>query len=416
MPKSDDWLLELRSRLSPYTILVFAGLAKNTGKTTALNAVNRLFPDQCLGITSIGYDGETFDAIYRHPKPSITVHLGQIILTAERFLPDTPKGYDILEAWGNHPQFGSWLILRMTEPGDFRMAGPSALSELLEGISRLRQHGATRIHVDGALNRLSHISVLAIANLKKIWQVPEDTVFARINHSISLGEDDRFSFIDAYSKFILSNNTKEAVALDTLKKLKGGEKIERAVNQDMSVILSTGAALGNSLKEVTERSLNSLELLQLPTFSPWSGFSIGSPSQDILINHNAFFEQGTWFPLPCFLWNQDVKSLIPPQVEAVYLKGALTDSFYLALRTAGRLPRQFIVRTPAHILLSPSVWNGLKSRGIEVKLLERPELALLTLSSWHPITPISTERIAEALLPYTRVPLVDIQKQQVWLP
>ncbi|HBW33993.1 hypothetical protein [Desulfosporosinus sp. BICA1-9] len=376
MPKSDDWLLELRSRLSPYTTLVFAGLAKNAGKTTALNAVNRLFPGQCLGLTSIGYDGETFDAIYRHPKPSITVHLGQIILTAERFLPDTPKGYDILEAWGNHPQFGSWLILKITEPGDFRMAGPSALSELLEGISRLRQHGATRIHVDGALNRLSHISVLS-------WG---------------------------------SDRTKEAVALDRLKKLKGGEKIERAVNQDMSVILSTGAALGNSLKEVTERSLNILELLQLPTFSPGSGFSIGSTSQDVFINHNAFFEQGAWFPLPCFLWNQDVKSLIPPQVEAVYVKGALTDSFYLALRTAGRLPRQFIVRTPAHILLSPNVWNGLKSRGIEVKLLERPQLAMLTLSSWHPITPISTERIAEALLPHSTVPLVDIQKQQVWLP
>ncbi len=42
MPKSDSWEIELRSRLSPFSNLVFAGLVKNAGKTTALNAVNAM--------------------------------------------------------------------------------------------------------------------------------------------------------------------------------------------------------------------------------------------------------------------------------------------------------------------------------------------------------------------------------------
>lgn len=362
MPKSEGshptdpghWEAELRSRIASFPILVFAGLVKNAGKTTALNTVNTLFPDECLGLTSIGYDGEAHDAIYRHPKPSIPVRPGQLILTAERFLPEIPNGYDVLEDWGKHPQFGAWLILRITAPGDFRMAGPSTLSELLEGIFRLRHYGATRIHVDGALNRLSHIA--------------------------------------------LKENTADPK------------------NMDLAVILSTGAALGNTLNEITERTQRILELFRLPVLSSSVGSTFGNPIRDIPSNQNAYSYQDTWFSLPSFLWNQDVKSLLPPQTEAIYLKGALTDSFYLALRVAGRLPRQFIVQTPAHLLLSPSVWSGLKTRGIEVKLLERPQLVMLTLSPWHPFTPIPTERIAEALLPYSHVPLVDIQRQRVWLP
>ncbi len=362
MPKSEGsyptdlgrWDVELRSRIASFPILVFAGLVKNAGKTTALNTVNTLFPDECLGLTSIGYDGEAHDAIYRHPKPSIPVRPGQLMLTAERFLPEIPKGYDVLEAWGKHPQFGSWLILRITVPRDFRLAGPSIRSELLEGIFRLRQHGATRIHVDGALNRLSHI---------------------------------------------------------VLKENAAGPK-----NLDSAVILSTGAALGNTLNEVTERTQRILELFRLPVLSSSDGSTFGKPSLDIPPDQNAYSYQGTWFSLPPFLSNQDVKSLLPPQTEAIYLKGAFTDSFYLALRVAGRLPGLFVVRSPAHILLSPSVWSGLKSRGMEVKLLERPQLKMLTLSPWHPFTPIPTDRIAEALLPYSHVPLVDIQRQRMWLP
>jgi len=56
------------------------------------------------------------------------------------------------------------------------------------------------------------------------------------------------------------------------------------------------------------------------------------------------------------------------------------------------------------------------SRGITLQLLERPRIVMLTLNPWHPLTPISTDRMAEALLPHCTIPLVDIEQQQVWLP
>ena len=349
MPKA-SWETTLHSLLKPFSVLPFAGLVKNAGKTTALNAVNTLFSDECIGLTSIGYDGEAYDAVYHHPKPPITVNPGQLVLTAERFLPDRREDYEIIECWGNHPQYGRWLILRVSAACSFRMAGPSTLSEIQKGLSRLKQHGAKRLHIDGALNRLSHITL-------------HDT--------------------DKYS-----------INLPTM---------------DYGFILSTGAALGNTLNVVIERTLHWINLFQLPIYPT-------SQSPNVRDLQNAFLSDNTWSVLPSFLWQLDLKELIPPQVDTIALKGAFTDSFYLALRAAQRLPRQFVVRSPAHILLSPAVLAGLMFRGITIQLLERPTILLLTLSPWHPLTPIPTERIAEALLPHLKVPLVDIEQHQIWLP
>jgi len=351
MPKS-SWEATLHSLLLPFTLLPFAGLVKNAGKTTALNAVNALFPDECIGLTSLGFDGEATDAIYHHPKPPIFVLPGQLVLTAERFLPDRTEDYDLLESWGSHPQYGRWLILRVTAPCSFRMAGPSTLSEIQKGLSRLKQHGAKRLHIDGALNRLSHITL----------HKPDEDFLHR----------------------------------STL---------------DYGVVLSTGAALGTTLDEVIDRTVHWIKLFQLPLCP-----SSQAPNyRDLVSFQNAYLRDNMWSVLPSFLWQHDLVALIPSQVDTIALNGAFTDSIYLALRAAQRLPRQFVVRSPAHILLSSAVLGGLMSRGIILQLLERPQIVMLTLSPWHPLTPLPTEHIAEALLPHSTIPLVDIEQHRVWL-
>ena len=334
--KSQDELVEfINAKIQAFPLLVFAGLVKNAGKTTALNVINSLRREESLGLTSIGYDGEPQDAVYRHPKPPIQVFPGQLILTAEQFLPKELEGYEVLERWGSHAQFGSWLIVRITSATRFRMAGPANLPELREGILRLKKAGAKRIYIDGALNRLSHVS------------------------------------------------------------------FDKA-----GIILSTGAALGNSLEDVTQRTLHVLQLFQLPvTFEPLP------PS-----GQNFFLTENNWFSLPRFLWTQDLKQVLPQKPDALYLHGAFTDKLYLLLLETKRLPRYFVVDTPAQILLSQRVWQGLKSRGIGLFLSTRPELILLTLNSWHPLTPIATEQLAEALLLYSHVPLVDLQQGTIHLP
>lgn len=336
-----------------YAILVFAGLVKNAGKTTALNAVNTLFPDEPVGLTSIGYDGEEKDAVYHHAKPPVQAYSGYLVLTAERFLSPPTFSYEILERWGEHPQFGRWLILRLDEPAGLGMAGPSSLLELKEGVARLYARGAGRIHIDGALSRLSHLAL-----------------------------------------------------------------------EDAGIVLSTGAALGNSLSEVIERTRHSLELFRLPVFPAQEALSLVQGKRSSVphehssppLEFNAFYHEGRWHSLPHFLWTQNMKNILPVRPETIFLSGAFTDKLYFLLREVHRLPDRFVVGTPAQILLSPPVRQGLKTRGIELFILRKPNLLMLTLNSWHPLTPIPTGIIADSLLPYSHVPLIDVKEEKIWFP
>ncbi|CAA7601407.1 Hypothetical protein DEACI_2073 [Acididesulfobacillus acetoxydans] len=372
--------------LRKFRRLVFAGLVKNAGKTTAFNAVNRYFARDALGITSFGFDGEDRDALYDAPKPPVRAYSGQLLLTAAGFLGErrepgvlsgeSGRAFEIIESWGDHPQYGPWLIVRCLRDVSLRLAGPSSLPELTRGMKRLEALGAGRIHLDGALGRLTHLS---------------------------LGS--------------------------------------------AGVILSTGAALGNSLREVVERTRLVLEYFRLPVTGESglrSGVSRGAESRVNLLlpesqprslglggvqdaaepalpagvfgSSSAYQEGDRWHNLPGFLWARDLRALLPQDYEQLYLAGALTDRLYLELRKARRLPRTLLLDHPGQILLSAPLWHGLKARSISVRLSRRPNLVCLTLSPWHPRTPIATTELAAALRPHSHVPLVDVARELIWRP
>ncbi len=354
------WASGLEDRLRERSLLVFAGLAKNVGKTTALNGVNAWFAQESVGITSIGYDGEAKDALYGHPKPPVRIYPGQLLLTAENFLVSSalsqaPIPYQVLERWGNHPQYGVWLILKALEESDASVAGPSRLKELEEGIQHLRIWGAERVHIDGALDRLSHLLLT-----------------------------------------------------------------------DAGIVLSTGATVGRSLPEVRERTNQVLEWFSLPVAENFpqnqeaGGTGEQSRSRGTGLEgnkgRNAFRTKDEWHSLPGGLWLWDWCKVVPAKPEALYLSGAFTDQVYFALRERKRLPQRFYLDSPAQLLLTTTVWHGLKARGIEVYLRRKPKLVFLSLSPWHPLNPIPTEELAEALIPYSPVPLVDLVKQKIWYP
>ncbi|KLU62449.1 hypothetical protein CEB3_c11830 [Peptococcaceae bacterium CEB3] len=359
--------------LRKFRLLVFAGLVKNAGKTTAFNAVNRYFAREVReapGITSFGYDGEERDALYDVPKPPVQAYSGQLLLTAASFLGqrqeagvlsgEAGKAFEILESWGDHPQYGPWLIVRCLRDVSLHLAGPSSLPELARGMKRLEALGAGRIHLDGALGRLTHLSL-----------------------------------------------------------------------PSAGVILSTGAALGNSLQEVVERTRRVLEYFRLPVagarelgsgvfpgLSPGNGqdaaesaLSAGTPR-----GGSAYREGERWHDLPGFLWAKDLRALLPQGYDQLYVAGALTDRLYHELRKAERLPGTILLDHPGQILLSAQVWQGLKARGISVSLSRWPNLVCLTLSSWHPRTPIPTTELAAALRSHSHVPLVDVAKELIWPP
>lgn len=64
------------------------GLAKNAGKTVALNslAAETRAAGESLVLASIGRDGEAFDAVTRKPKPPVPVFRGDRVVTTDRLM------------------------------------------------------------------------------------------------------------------------------------------------------------------------------------------------------------------------------------------------------------------------------------------------------------------------------------------
>lgn len=137
-------------------ILTVVGMAKNAGKTVALNYVQRILHAQgrSLGLTSIGRDGERFDALTHLPKPSITVQPGTILATASKVVPDR-SNLERIEKTGIQTPLGEIEIYRAHEKEQVILAGPSKNSQVKEILRGIASYGAECILIDGAFDRQS---------------------------------------------------------------------------------------------------------------------------------------------------------------------------------------------------------------------------------------------------------------------
>lgn len=143
--------------------LGIAGTAKNTGKTTALNALlaEARAGGVPVGVTSIGYDGEAVDNVTGLPKPRVLVHPGTLVTTARSCLGGDaldPR-WEVLESTGFATALGEVLIVRCRTAGTVVLAGPNKRYELARVLERMGELGPALTLVDGALNRLAPMSV-----------------------------------------------------------------------------------------------------------------------------------------------------------------------------------------------------------------------------------------------------------------
>lgn len=136
--------------------MVMAGLAKNTGKTEALGAIVRMLEGRgwCVGITSIGRDGETFDVLNHDlVKPRIVVAAGGLVATGARLLDASAGEWEVLERTGVHTAYGEVQVARAQARALVEVAGPVAVSATRAAARTMRRLGADCVVVDGAINR-----------------------------------------------------------------------------------------------------------------------------------------------------------------------------------------------------------------------------------------------------------------------
>ncbi len=149
-------LVDAVEELHPNTVAV-VGLAKNCGKTTALNLLLAEYArgNYKLAVTSAGLDGEAQDTLTRRPKPDIELTSGALAATAEETLSRWGAPKEVLGRLGVSGAMGEIVIVRTTGAGTAELAGPPTVAAVMAALEKLRRLGAKRILVDGAFDRIA---------------------------------------------------------------------------------------------------------------------------------------------------------------------------------------------------------------------------------------------------------------------
>jgi hypothetical protein len=141
---------------TPPQVLTIIGMAKNVGKTVTLNYMQKVLHDQgmVLGLTSIGRDGEGFDALTHLAKPSIVVQPKTIVATAEKVIVN-PHVWDYLQKTDIYTPLGNVVILRAKSVNQVVLAGPSKNKDVKQLLQCLTHLHTNCILIDGAFDRQS---------------------------------------------------------------------------------------------------------------------------------------------------------------------------------------------------------------------------------------------------------------------
>ena len=137
---------------SPVTVI---GLCKNAGKTTAMRRLMVELGEECLGLTSVGRDGEATDLVTGTEKPDLYIKAGDLFATARGMMHLCDVTMEVCALTGVMTPLGEVAVFRALSDGYIQLAGPSAAGQLPALAQPLAQLGAARVIIDGAAGRKS---------------------------------------------------------------------------------------------------------------------------------------------------------------------------------------------------------------------------------------------------------------------
>jgi hypothetical protein len=146
----------LSELIAPARRLALVGLAKNTGKTETLAAILRELAERetCVGVTSIGRDGEQRDVIdARIEKPRIVLAVGSLVASTDALVRASGLAHERLAQTGVRTPLGEVVIARLSERGAVEVAGPSTAESLREVSDAMLSYGSEIVLIDGSIDR-----------------------------------------------------------------------------------------------------------------------------------------------------------------------------------------------------------------------------------------------------------------------
>lgn len=249
-----------------YRIVSVIGMAKNSGKTVTLNRIIEEAYDKniCLGLTSIGRDGEKQDIVTSTEKPLIYINRGNIIATTSELFGLSKAKLEILRITNFTTSMGNIVIARAISDGYVELAGPCTNKEIRAVSEIMLDYGAELIMVDGALDRSSSaspaISDATILATGAVLSRDMNKVIDKTLHQVSLFKLSavdaglRYEILDGFESYnaLLINDDNEIEGLDIKTAINSGTKIAAKVSEKTKYIALSGSLVTKTVKDLIQ--------------------------------------------------------------------------------------------------------------------------------------------------------------------
>ena len=264
-----------------YKTLSIVGMAKNAGKTTALNYLIEEAIDEgiVLGVTSTGRDGESQDLVTGTEKPRVYLEEDMLVAVPTLLYDLADAGLEVVKKTKYSTAIGELLICRVKDAGYVQVAGPVINAEQKLLCRDMMELGCSLILIDGAIDRKSIASpdtsdaiILSTGAVlsRKLNKVVEET--AHVVNLYRTPELEEGVIRDAITennfddKIMLVDGDGKIRKLDLITGLGAAKEINGAIDEDTRYIYIPGACTNSVISDISLKNLKQVQfVLKDPT-------------------------------------------------------------------------------------------------------------------------------------------------------
>ena len=264
-----------------YKTLSIVGMAKNAGKTTALNYLIEEAIDEgiVLGVTSTGRDGESQDLVTGTEKPRVYLEEDMLVAVPTLLYDLADAGLEVIKKTKYSTAIGELLICRVKDAGYVQVAGPVINAEQKLLCQDMMQLGCSLILIDGAIDRKSIaspetsdaiiLSTGAVLSRKMNKVVAETAHVVNLYRTPELEEGiirDVITQNNFDDKIMLVNGDGKIRKLNLITGLGAAKEINGAIDEDTRYIYIPGAFTNSVISDISLKNLKQVQfVLKDPT-------------------------------------------------------------------------------------------------------------------------------------------------------
>ena len=264
-----------------YKTLSIVGMAKNAGKTTALNYLIEEAIDEgiVLGVTSTGRDGESQDLVTGTEKPRVYLEEDMLVAVPTLLYDLADAGLEVIKKTKYSTAIGELLIFRVKDAGYVQVAGPVINAEQKLLCQDMMQLGCSLILIDGAIDRKSIaspetsdaiiLSTGAVLSRKMNKVVEETAHVVNLYRTPELEEGiirDVITQNNFDDKIMLVNGDGKIRKLNLITGLGAAKEINGAIDEDTRYIYIPGAFTNSVISDISLKNLKQVQfVLKDPT-------------------------------------------------------------------------------------------------------------------------------------------------------